>query len=148
MSTSPSQAYYDLADFVGMTLDCKSGLVDGKSQIKVDWGLVDVYVNQKVFDSFVDPDTGAVALLIGACGDLGVGVIFDPASREMDVFVLDRSNLGERGSGFFGSGSNLDLWASTTKEAFDMLKAVSVVRFRGPVKGPFLEIKKDGNLAA
>ena len=100
-SEIPPDRYYKLADFLGISLRIESGKVTGKQQLNVDFGLFKTPLVVQIFDSFVDMTTGRLALLIATPRDLGLGVAYDAASKEVDVFVLDREMLPARGVRFF-----------------------------------------------
>lgn len=126
-------SFYALVDFLGIPITIGKNGITGKGQITTDWGLLKARMVQKVFDSFFDHTTGDCCLLLGTQQDLGIGVVYYPAVKTINVFLLDRSKLEHRGQYFFSGDKPI----SNVLDGYELLQAQAVAHFRGNVgSGP------------
>ena len=129
---------YELADLLGCDLRFGKTGIEAKGQLMTDWGLTQVRMVAATFSSWVHPNSGGLAMLIALPRDLGIGVVFEPDSSLVTLFVIDRATLGEkRGDGFF---KERDI--KTTAEAAWALRSASKAEFVGPTRGPFKKVKR------
>lgn len=142
-NSASEQDFYVLSDLLGLPLTVGKTGITGKGSIKSDWGLRSVPMVQKVFASYVDTATCNCALLIGTPQDLGVGVVYYPVSGEVDLFILDRSAMPDRGASVFAG----DKPVKSVLDCFERLRNLSKAHFKGDVrKGGF--VRRDKKVAA
>jgi hypothetical protein len=129
MTESP---YYKLADFLGIQLEIANGKIKGKGHLKTDWGLKQVLLIAEVFAGRVYKDDSC-ALLLAAPKDLGIAVCFEPGTMNIDLFVIDRSRLVDRGRGFLDGNSSRD-------GAKSLFAKKCAAQFEGRVGGRFRKV--------